>query len=759
MLFVCHFGLANESGTGQVSNEAYVGVEVCQGCHADEYQRWRKSDHQKAMQNADPKSVLGDFSDITVNFHGIKSHFYRDGDRFYVDTSDDDGESKTFKVRYTFGYFPLQQYLIETDNGHIQALNVAWDSRDKGEGGQRWFHLQPDENITPDHPFFWANHFQNWNSRCADCHSTNVERNYNSEKHSYKTTWSEINVACEACHGPGGTHSLLAKNDKLSADNTGFTITSHKPLKWQFENADPIANPIGKKNSDNIDMCGSCHSLRTPLTKKSRGQGFHDNNRLQLLSDASYFADGQIREEVFVLGSFLQSKMFEQGVTCSNCHDPHSGNVRVEGNGLCTQCHTPVTYDTEKHHHHGDDSEGSLCVNCHMPAKTFMQVDARRDHSFTIPRPALSSELDVPNACTTCHEDGPANDAESAGSPVKDNAWAARILNSWNVQTDSPQGDKHWSRLNHRAQQGDILVTRELVKAIEQQPLADLIRASMLQQLSAIPSRVGAESAQLNLQDKSPLVRRAAVIALQGLAPSMRWQILSPYLQDASRSVRFQLADALADVLIQLPVNQRAGLAKLIAEYRESLQLSIDAPATQVAIANLEIQLGNIDAAIVAFRQALRIEPYYVPALINLADYFRSSGAESEVRPLLEKALSFAPDSGAVQHSYGLFLIRNKNYEAALEHLDIALKQVDAQPRYAYVYAVALENQGRIEEAVKTLKAATTRWPNQYELLMTLVIYLEKTGDTSGLYPYLSALTAIAPSAPDVRRLVSKYAR
>ncbi|MFT7128912.1 MAG: tetratricopeptide (TPR) repeat protein, partial [Gammaproteobacteria bacterium] len=563
----------------------------------------------------------------------------------------------------------------------------------------------------------------------------------------------------ESCHGPGETHSLLAKKNGLSTDNNGFSFDSSKPLNWHFEKGDPIANPVGSKNSDSVDMCGDCHSLRTKLTDTPNGQDYHDNNRLQLLSDASYFADGQIREEVFVLGSFLQSKMFEQGVTCNNCHNPHSGKVLIEGNGLCAQCHRSETYDTQEHHHHESNSDGAMCVNCHMPARTFMQVDDRRDHSFTIPRPGLSSALQVPNACVDCHNKNEELYKAAKKTELRDNRWATKVLELWGVKSEVELDGGHWSHLNHRAQSGDILVTRPLIKAIEDQTLGDLIRASMLQQLAVIPSRVGSTAAQLSLVDKSPLVRRGAVMALQGLAPSTRWQFLSPYMKDGSRSVRFQVAQALAGVLNQLPVDQRADLARLIVEYRGFLELSQDAPATQVAIANLELNLGNIKEAVSAFNRALFIEPYYIPALINLADLHRSSGDEAKTQPLLEKALSFAPDSGAVQHSYGLFLIRNKDYSGALRHLKIAFEQSDAQPRYAYVYAVALENQGRIDEAVKTLLAANDLWPNQYELLMTLVIYLEKTGNISALYPYLSTLTAIAPSAPDVKRLVNKYAR
>src|SRR5207253_534568 len=87
----------------------------------------------------------------------------------------------------------------------------------------------------------------------------------------------------------------------------------------------------------------------------------------------------------------------------SNCHDPHSAKLLAEGNGLCAQCHLPARFDAREHHHHEPGSAGAQCVNYHMPTKTYMVVDARRDHSIRVPRPDLSVSLGTPNACAQCH--------------------------------------------------------------------------------------------------------------------------------------------------------------------------------------------------------------------------------------------------------------------------------------------------------------------------------------------------------------------
>lgn len=733
------------SDAGRISSTQsvnhYVGAQSCQNCHSEQYAQWQGSDHFKAMQLPTSASVLGDFSDVTIRFHGIDNRFYRNANKYMVETLGQSGEPITLEVKHTFGFYPLQQYLVELDDGHIQVLNVAWDSRKVKDGGQRWFHLQPDENITPEHPFYWTKHFQNWNSRCADCHSTNVLRNYSQASNSFATSFSEVNVACEACHGPASQHLALAQSNQINRRDkgTGFDSNPNPAIRWEFTADSAIAKPVGQKHSDDLNMCGSCHSLRGQLVQPGSAGDFHQLNRLQLLNETTYFADGQSKEESFVTGSFLQSKMHHKGVTCGNCHSPHTGKLVVEGNALCTQCHKPEVFDAPKHHHHEVGSEGAQCVNCHMPDRAYMQIDMRRDHSFTIPRPDLSLSLDVPNSCTQCHQN-------------KDDAWAAQQTKDWGI---APSID-HWAYLLRSATQNDVLVTRSVVEAVLDTGLPEMVRASLLQHLAPMPSRVSADLARKSLHDKSPLLRRAAVAALQGQPAELRWQLLSPMMHDPIRSVRMEIAITLADMLGQLPPKQQPALLALLKEYRKSLAVSADSVTTQVNIANLELRLGNFEAAEQAYKQALIIEPSFVPGLLSLADFYRRSERTDEEKPLLDKALKIAPDSGAAQHSVGLYYVRRKNYQTALNHLKLAVEQVDASPYYAYVYSVALENQGQLTKAIDSLKAANQRWPNQYELLMTLVLYYEKSGDTNAALPYLSKLSAIAPGSPAVKELINK---
>lgn len=718
----------------------YIGSEQCLQCHQTEFSQWQLSDHHRAMQRPDEKTVLGNFNGTTVDFHGIETRFYRQDRDFMVATAGKDGKPGVFKIDYTFGHYPLQQYLIDIGKGHLQALNIAWDSRSTKQGGQRWYHLQAKEDIDPEHPFFWTRHFQNANSRCIECHATNVRKNFDAGNSSYASSWSETGVGCESCHGPASEHVDLATAKKLSSENTGF-ITKRTPgLNWAFRGDNDIASPSGNKNDAYIDTCGGCHSRRTSIGDVKPQAAFHDQYRIALLEPGLYFADGQIDDEVFVLGSFLQSKMAEQGVTCNNCHNPHSGKLIAEGNALCAQCHKPGRFDTSEHHHHPAGSAGAHCANCHMPERIYMTIDARRDHSFSIPDPGLSIESGAPNVCTSCHQD-------------QTNEWAQTAVGAWEIT----HRQNTWARINHGLTLQDSMVFKDYIQRSSALNLPPIRQATLIEKLSGFPSRPAMETASRYLSDSNPLIRRAAVSALQPMPPQVRWQLMNPLIEDSAKSVRLEVAGALADVLSQLSGRDAERLEKLIDEYRERLDYNADTPAGQLAIGNLESGMGYSILAEQAYLKALEIEPNYVPALINLSDLYRSIGSDGESGPLLRRALEIAPDSANANHAYGLYLVRSGKQNEALDYLATATRQEDTNPRHVYVYAVALDSTGQTEAAIQVIDEASKRWINNIDLYFLQVSYMDKTGNTGDIQRYLSPLAAVDADNPQVRRWISKY--
>ncbi len=692
------------------------------------------------MLPANSASVLGDFNDVTVEFHGIETRLFRQANNFRVATTGQHGDLQEFQVKYTFGHYPLQQYLVDIGKGQLQALNIAWDGRSAVEGGQRWFHLQANEDIDPEHPFFWTRHFQNSNSRCIECHSTNFRKKFDPKISSYETSWSETGVGCESCHGPASRHLDLATTRQLDGVDKGFEKQRMPGLSWKFRGDGEIASPSGIKNDADIDTCGGCHSRRSSTADDIPGVAYHQQYRLALLEQGLYFSDGQINEEVYVMGSFLQSKMQRKGVACSNCHNPHSGKLIARGNALCTQCHKPSTFDIADHHRHQPGSAGAKCVNCHMPERLYMSVDLRRDHSFTIPDPLLSTNSNAPNACTSCHLG-------------KTNNWAAETLKDWGVA----QRQNTWAVINRGLEKNDSLKFKAYALNSPALKLASIRQATLISKLAAFPSRLGIDTVAPQLANPDPLIRRAAVSALQYMPVQTRWQLLNPLIEDPVKVIRLEVASGLADALVQLSGKDAERLGMLIDEYRESLNYNSDSPAGQLGIGILEARLGYSILAENAYLRALEIEPNYVPALINLSDFYRSSGRDPDSRELLLNALQVAPDSATTNHAYGLFLVRSGQQKQALEYFETAIRQEDANPRHTYVYAVALDSLGQTEASIKVIDAAGKIWPNNLELSFLQVSYMDKIGKTDGIHRYLSLLASVAANVPQVRAWINKY--
>jgi predicted CXXCH cytochrome family protein len=694
------------------------------------------------MQRPDDKTVLGNFDEVTVDFHGVESRLFRQGDNFMITTTGNNGKPGTFTIEYTFGHYPVQQYLVDIGNGHLQALNIAWDSRKVDQGGQRWYHLQNEEEIDPDHPFFWTRHFQNANSRCIECHSTDFRKNYDPESRGYTTAWKETGVGCESCHGPAARHIELARTGGLNDHTSGFNKPVKPGLTWAFRGDDDIASPSGTLNNDYIDTCGGCHSRRGAFGDVTPQSAYHDHYRLALLEPGLYFSDGQIDDEVFVLGSFLQSKMKQRGVTCANCHDPHSGKTLAEGNALCAQCHQPAVFDSSDHHRHPPASAGAQCVNCHMPERLYMGVDWRRDHGFSIPDPEHASSLGAPNACTNCHQD-------------KSDEWAKDIV--------STRGGKRkadpWARINRGLEQRDALVFKNYAQTAPMIDLASIRQASLTSKLAAFPSQLAFETASRQLSNADPLERRAAVSALAAAPLKIRWPLLQPLIEDPVKAVRMEVAATLAEALPQLSTGDAKHLQRLLDEYRDYLEYIADTPGGQLSLGNLEARLGYPELAEQAYLQALEIEPHFVPALINLGDLYRSIGRDGESKDLLLHALEVAPDSALTNHAWGLFLVRSGRQSEAMDYLKAAIELEGTNPRHLYVYAVALDSLGQTNAAIQLIDANRERWPNNIDLSFLQVSYMDKTGDNESIHRYLSLLATVAAGNPQVRTWMSKYGK
>ncbi len=752
----------------------YVGAQSCAQCHQAEHQRWQGSQHAQAMQPATEQAVLGDFKDASFTYTGVTSTFFRRDGKFMARTDGSDGKLQDYEITYTFGIYPLQQYLIGFPDGRYQALGIAWDSRPKEQGGQRWFHLYPDQNITHRDPLHWTGAQQNWNYMCAECHSTNLRKNYDPQLKRFNTTWSEINVSCEACHGPGANHVAWAKKegDWQKLDGTkglAIALDERHGLRFQFRvlamkglslattalnqrpsvlwTANPATSSVPPSTpraaSRELELCARCHSRRGQFWEDYKfGQPLLDTHRLALLTPDLYYPDGQMKDEVFNHGSFLQSKMQMKGVSCSDCHDPHSGQLRAAGGKVCLQCHLPAKYDTPQHHFHPADSKGADCVACHAPTTNYMVVDPRHDHSFRIPRPDLSVTLGVPNTCTQCHSDQSAS-------------WAAEQVKKWYGKI--PVGHQQFAEALH-AGSLDAPGAHELLRALLKNPdQPNIARASAVSRLGDRLNPAAFEAIRPLLTDPDPLLRSTAARALEAIPPELKLRHLLTLLNDPVRLVRIEAARALASVPQEsLNEAQRLAIQRGVAEYAAAEMTNADRPESFLNIGLISVDQRQFEKAETAYRAALDLQPTFTQAAVNLADLYRLQGRDAEGEKTLRQALDLDPQNAAAHHALGLLLIRQKRLPEALAALAEAARLGGDNPRYGYVYAVALNSAGQGPKAIQELETVLQRHPNDRDSLLALVAFQRDAGNLDAARSYARRLAALEPDNPDVRMLLQK---
>jgi len=688
----------------------FAGSKKCGECHKKEYDKWLESHHDLAMAEANEKTVLGDFNDAVFQRFGVTSRFYRKNGGFYVHTQGPDGKMGDFEVKYTFGAYPLQQYLIPFPGGRLQCLPIAWDVKEK-----KWYHLYPEAPIDPKDWLYWTNAGQNWNGMCAECHSTNLKKNYDLITDSYQTSWSEIDVGCEACHGPGSRHVEWAELSDMARPQT--------------ENYELMVKTSGISSRDQVELCAPCHSRRAILGDYTHAEAnLLDSLLPSLLTEELYFTDGQILEEVYVYGSFTQSKMYRRDVRCSDCHDAHSIKPIKEGNGLCLQCHRAKIYDSKEHHFHkkkGEKGEpirskegkvlfevgtGAECVQCHMPGRYYMGIDYRPDHSFRLPRPDLSIKLGTPNGCNRCHGD-------------KTNQWSEQYITKWY----GPGRRAHYGTIMAAGRRQQTEAHQDLIKLAGDPLYPVIVRATALSLLSAYPGEETNQAYELALMDEEALIRRTAVDQLHVSDPPKQTELLAAMLYDPVKAVRLEAARRLTEIPSpQLDEKQNELFRTTLLEYQQAMEYSGDFAFGRYNLANLYASLKKPQLAIDNYQAALGIDGQFYPAKVNLAMLYNQMGQNDKAERLLREVVTDQPELYEIQYSLGLLLAEEKQYAEAARYLEAAARGMPDRSRVHYNLGLLLDYLGRDVQAESALQRALELEPANIEYLNAIAQYYLK---------------------------------
>ena len=721
---------AQRSAPPETGRIAYVANGACVDCHPAQAKAWASSHHFQAMAPASDETVLGDFAGAEFQHAGVTSHFFRRDGKFFVHTDGPDGTLADFEIAFTFGLDPLQQYLIELPGGRLQALTIAWDTERK-----RWFHLYPEEKTPPGDVLHWTGRYQGWNAMCAPCHSTNLQKNYEPDVDRYRTTWSEINVSCQSCHGPGETHVAWARAGGRPGDDGLVGFNAHDP---------------GRE----IEVCAPCHARRSDLTAAPvPGDPLYDHYLPALLTADLYHADGQQLGEVYEYGSFRQSRMYQAGVRCTDCHDPHRLTLAAEGNALCVRCHQSApdtrrfpglrakSYDSPAHHFHPAGSPGALCVNCHMPARNYMIVHARRDHSLRIPRPDLTVKIGTPNACSGCHAD-------------RTPEWAADAVARW--YGPARRQETHYGEVIAAGRAGRPGAEEALAQLARDAGQPAIVRATAFDLLK----RYGAGSVPASVagtRDTDPAVRAAAVASLERVPPEERVPLVAPLLADPRRAVRIEAARVLsAAPLDRFGATQWQAYEKALGEFVAAQNVSLDMPGAHLNLAVVYENQGRHALAEEHYRSALRLDPDFTPARLNLSRLLNALGRNADAELVLKDGLARVPDQGELEYSLGLLLAEESHLPEAVVALGRAADLMPERARVRYNQALALQQLGRRADAERAFVKAQALDPGDPAIAYALTILYVQGSDWSRAAAAAEKLAALSPGDPQVQALIDR---
>ncbi len=697
--------------------------QTCVACHAEIHAGWAKSDHALANRPLDAEHDREAFQKHPVITDG--------GSKFELAWPTDaagqpamnevmpDGTKRAFTPAAVLGWKPLRQMLLPSEGGRLQPTDLAYDPAKK-----EWFNTFGQEGRRHGEWGHWTGRGMNWNSMCAHCHMTGYQKNYDATKDAYASTWVEHGVGCIQCHGA------------LPSDHASKYASKTKKASEGFDSA------IMGDRKRAMETCAPCHARNELLTDTFQpGASYHDHYRITLpVQPGVYWPDGQQRDEDFNWTSVLISRMGHAGVTCMDCHDPHTNKMILptENNQLCLQCHAApgrqqpngtlaTVIDPLVHSHHAPDTPGSRCVDCHMPTTSYMQRAPRHDHGWLKPDPLLTKELNIPNACSRCHADKPIDTLIAATD-----AWYGEKMNS---------RQRARARAVDAAQTGKPGATDQLLAALNGEDIPAW-RATLLQ-LAAPDAAQRADvvaAGRQALVAADPLERAAGVQVLGSLPQSAEW--LRPLLNDPVRLVRLDAEWALSrelapdsperrelDTYFKLTLDQPSGRFRIGQDLANRGQL-VEAEREMALAAKWDpysggihegrgfvlAQLGRSAEAGAAFYRAGQLAPNDAQAPYRAALAYAEGGHLTEAENALRESVRRDPQLDRAWYNLGLLLAQKEKLAEAQEALQkaesAALARGERVADYPYALATLLLRGERKEEGLAAAKRALEYDPN-----------------------------------------------
>jgi tetratricopeptide (TPR) repeat protein len=476
----------------------------------------------------------------------------------------------------------------------------------------------------------------------------------------------------------------------------------------------------------------------------------------QLITTPYYHADGQILEEDYEYSSFTQSKMFEKGIKCSDCHDSHSVKTLKPDNQLCLKCHRPDIYDSPSHHFHkmpvpgavpalvnrGEpeykQGTGSQCVNCHMVGRFYMGNDYRRDHSFRNPRPDLTASIGTPNACNDCHKD-------------KTTAWSQSYIEKWYGARKRP----HYGETFAAANRSDPEAVKDLILYAGNELFPLMVRATAVSLLANYNDSLSRNAIEKALSDPASLVRHSAIIGFNPDDIRSFERLMKPLLNDPVRGIRIEAAIRLSTVPgDQLSEPVRKARKAALKEYLDVNLYMSDFPGGRYNLGIMYANAGDFEKAAESYRSALEIDNLFYMAKVNLATVYNQQGKNEEAERLLREVLAENPEIHQVNYSLALLLAEKGDIAESRKFFLRAAELIPGQPRIIYNLALLENSQGNKALAEEYLLKAMKKEPDNYDFLYALCTFYLENGQKSKAQVYAREIIAKYPASPAGNQLL-----
>ena len=680
----------------------FTGSEACRPCHEDFFKLWADSHHGLALQEFDQGFPSRNLTPQVESLMIGNSDFRIKGGLLIEKEGDNIREHQ---IRYAMGGKNVYYFLTEGERGHLQVLPVAYDANrrewyDTTASMVRHFPDQRDESVD------WTDRSLTFNTSCYNCHVSQLSTNYNLEDDSYRTSWLEPGINCEACHGPGSEHIKAFTDFEPGTHYDDLKIIDTKKFNTRQRS----------------EMCAPCHAKMYPLSNGYQpGEKLFDHYGIHTLEHIDFYPDGKDLGENFTYTPWMLSPCANSGeLDCVYCHTSSGRNrfTGEEADQACAPCHQEEVDNPAAHSFHESASEGSRCVACHMPRTEFARM-IRHDHSMLGPTPKATIEFESPNACNICHQDQSAE-------------WADEWARKWYGETYQDPV-MHRARLLQSARKGQWDNLEDILEYITSPGRDEVYTASLVRLLSGCSDPRKWPALEEVYKSPSPLIKAAVV---DGLVMHPETETALSMLLEAVRSefrlVRIRAAAVLSDYPLEnmLGPEQQETVNKAFRELESSLNARPDDWSSHYNLGNYFAGRGRFEDALGAYGQARRFRPDEVPVLVNQSMVYARTGDNGKAEKALRQAVSIEPGNSAACFNLGLLLAEQGKPKEAEHFLREALAADPEMAEAAHNLAVLIAGD-RLDEAIGMSRLAARVSPENPRYGYTLAYFLHQKGRSS----------------------------